>query len=154
MEDTRRDPGRLGGHRASVSLPAIKATIQDVGLEHTHDTEHPPRARRREKTWPIVNDNGVVGRNAHRSHILGKITWRGERVRQWRVAVGNSILVEEHGSWNMTGFVFAASIPLLCRQIPGSVDDRQAGLPEPLFKPVRVDGKGAVLCHALSPRCQ
>ncbi|MNE88168.1 hypothetical protein D3C80_1854450 [compost metagenome] len=45
--------------RQVLCFPAIQATIQHINAFSTHDTQHPPHTRCREKSRAIVNDNGI-----------------------------------------------------------------------------------------------
>ena len=119
-----------------VGLPAVEAAFQHVDLLRAHRCGTSTSARRREQARAVIDDDGVVGRNAHRADHAGKDAGRRQRVRQRRIRdrrprPGRRTPRPEYGR-----LILGARVALLRRQIPGRVDDRQAGLAEPLLQPV------------------
>src|SRR5690606_7273780 len=53
VEYARCYSGDVGCDGATVGLPAVKTTIQNIDLIDAHDAEHPPRPRSGEETRTI-----------------------------------------------------------------------------------------------------
>src|SRR6185312_947242 len=68
--------------------------------------------------------------------------------------VRHQIVVEKYRTGNVRRVVFGARVALLRRQIPGRVDNRQAGLAKLFLQPVGIDGKRTFLGHFFSPAAQ
>jgi hypothetical protein len=59
-------------------------------------------------------------------------------VRQLGIRVRGRIVIEEARARNMRRLILGARIALLRRQIPGRIDNRQAGLAKMALQPVRI----------------
>ena len=150
MEDARGDAGRFSRQRPSLLLPAVEPAIEDIDLENAHGPEHPPHARRRKESRTIIDDDRVVCGNPHRSGIAREQFRPRQGVRQVRVGIDDVVLVEEDCARNMSRLILGGGVAPLRRQVPGGVDDRQAGRRQPTLQPVGIDHERACFGHAES----
>src|SRR5690606_18150268 len=89
-------------------------------------------------------------RDPHGGNMFGELFRRWQAVRQGRACRNDPILVKELRTGNMAGKIFAMPVPALRWQVPGPVQNRQAGGPEPLLQPGA--GHDVLRClHLIAP---
>src|SRR5690606_10948916 len=95
FEETRCGLGRLARYRATLFFPAVKAAIEDVDLLCAHSPQHPPNARRREHSRPVIDNDRVLLVDAHGTCELTKQTGPGKCMWKRALRIDDLVLVEE-----------------------------------------------------------
>ena len=141
--------------RFAGSLPAIEAAIQHINRFGTHDAQHPPDARRGEEAGAIIDHDRIGVGNPKLADFLGKKIRGRQGVRKARLMIGNGVLIEEDGAWNVAAGIFLLSVAFMCRQIPGRIDDAEVRCSKLLLDPIRRNDETAFIgAHDVSPRNQ